>query len=138
MSKTVNLQPWLDYFEMLHTYEQKGFLQSDCEKHEAYVTRSSLHTLSGEEDTLPATTSGGIRRMRAYVATVRRLRAYAAWQSREGRDYLERPFAVHVVKEEPPHDLLCTILLDRRRRWQSLWFKADSFDVITYDGHGRL
>ena len=136
MSKRVNLQPWLDYFDMLHTYEEKGFLQTEPEKHEAYVTRGSLHTLSGEKDTPTVTTSGNIRRVRAYAAVVRRLRAYAGWQSREGKDYLKRPFAVHLVKDEHPHDLLCTILLERRRRWWSLWMKADCFDVIEYEGNG--
>ena len=132
MSKTVNLQPWLDYFEMLHAYEQNGYLQMEAEKHEAYVTQSSLHTLSGEKDTPPATTDDNIRRMQSYAAVIRRLCTYAGWQSREGKGYMKRPFAVHLVKDEHPHDLLCTILLERRRRWWSLWFMVDSFDVIVY------
>ena len=43
--KHKNLQPWLDYFDMLHTYEQKGYLQMEPQKHETYVTRAALLTL---------------------------------------------------------------------------------------------
>lgn len=136
MSKKTNLQPWLDYFEMLHKYEQSGYLQMEAEKHEAYVTQSSLHTLSGENDTPPVTTSDNLRRLRAYKNVIRRLRIYACWQSREGMSYMNRPFAVHLVKDEHPHDLLCTVLLERRRRWWSLWMRVDNFDVIEYNGHG--
>lgn len=135
MSKTVNLQPWLDYFEMLHNYELSGYLQMEPEKHEAYVTLSALHTLSGENDTQPATTEEGIRRIKAYAAVVRRLRTYAAFLSTQGKDYLTWPFAVHVIKDDPPHDPLFTIILEKRRHWWSLWFKVDSFEVIEYD-HG--
>lgn len=131
--KKNNLQPWLDYFELLHTYEQTGFLQMEVEKHEAYVTQTSLHTLSGAKDTQPTTTDDSIHRMRAYAAVIRRLRTYAAFLSTKGKGYLTWPFAAHLVKDEPPHDLLLTILLEKRRRWWSLWMKVDCFDVITYD-----
>ena len=130
--KKNNLQPWLDYFEMLHTYEQSGYLQMEAEKHEAYVTRSSLHTLTGEKDTQPTTTDDSIRRIRAYAAVIRRLRTYAAFLSTHGKDYLKHPFAVHLVKDDAPHDLLCAILLEKRLRWWSLWMKVDSFEVIEY------
>lgn len=47
-NKHRDLQPWLDYFQMLHTYEQKGFLEVKADKHEAYVTRAALLTLVPE------------------------------------------------------------------------------------------
>lgn len=130
-----SLQPWLDYFEMLHTYEQTGFLQMEVEKHEAYVTQTSLHTLSGAKDTRPTTTDHSIRRMQSYAAVIRRLRTYAAFLSTQGRGYLAWPFAVHLVKDDAPHDLLCTVLIEKRRRWWSLWFMVDGFEVITYKGN---
>ena len=136
-TKHKDLQPWLDYFEMLHRYEQSGFLQMEPEKHEAYVTQTSLHTLTGEKDTPPVTTSDNIHRLRAYTAVIRRLRTYAAFLSTHGKGYPKRPFAVHVVKDDHPHDLLCTVLLERRRRWWSLWMKVDCFEVITYNGHDK-
>ena len=42
MSKRKFLQPWLDYFDMLHTYEQKGYLEVKPDKHEAFITRAAL------------------------------------------------------------------------------------------------
>lgn len=46
MKSHPDLQPWLDYFQMLHTYEEHGFLQIEAEKHEAYITRAALLTLA--------------------------------------------------------------------------------------------
>ena len=130
MAKHKNLQPWLDYFEMLHTYEQKGFLQIEAEKHEAYVTHPAFLTLCGfdmEPD--------GMEMPRTAIAmgkTIRRLRTYAAFISQDGADYDRYAFAVHVVKDVEPHDLLHTIVLTTRRRWWKLWMRHDSFDVISY------
>jgi hypothetical protein len=61
-----------------------------------------------------------------------RIRAYAWWRS-HGEDYLAQPFALHVVKTDEPHDLLCTVLLTYRRVWWKLWLgKADKVEVISY------
>lgn len=117
--KAKNLQPWLDYFRLLQTYEEKGFLQTEPEKHEAYVTLPALCTLSEDNAVLE-------------MKVLRRIRAYAGWQSRTGRDYLDRPFAVHVVKGEAPHDLVATLLLSRKRHWWWPLWKLDSFETITY------
>lgn len=126
MKKKGNIQPWLDFFDLLYTYEREGFLEVLADKHEAYVTRAALHTLGGEaaEEQLLANVP----------ATARRIRAYAAFRSRSGAGYLVRPFALHVVKDEKPHDLLCTLLLSRRRRWWKLWLASDCIEVIDYTG----
>lgn len=41
-------------------------------------------------------------------------------------------FAIHVVKDTQPHDLLYTILLSYRRRWWSLWKKSPHYEIINY------
>lgn len=129
-----DLQPWLDYFRMLQAYEEKGFLQTETEKHEAYVTQPALYTLAGCNfsamelghglDTAHVLTSVG--------RLVRRLRTYAAWKSRGGTGYDSYAFAVHVVKDDEPHDLLHTIILTTRRVWWKLWMKHDHYEVIAY------
>ena len=131
MAKHKNLQPWLDYFHMLHTYEEKGFLQIEAGKHEAYVTEPALYTLVGydftaQQDASPLHVARQVSRL------VRRLRAYAAWKSADGGDYLSYPFALHTVKPDEPHDLLYTIVLSSKRRWWKLWLKHDHFEVIDY------
>ena len=132
-TKQKNLQPWLEYFQMLHVYGQKGLLEMMPAKHEAYITQSALHTITGA--------SGKQKLTELYssvINTVRRIRTYAAWLSAADDDYVMQPFALHVVKEEEPHDLLYTILIERRRKWWSLWSKTDTIDVITYqdEKHG--
>lgn len=137
MARTKNLQPWLDYFHMLRRYEHEGFLLMEAEKHEAYITRAALCTLSAEG---PVAVSDGTdwtlaarRLMKNIPKVVRRIRSYAAWLSREGKDYLARPFALHVVHEDDQHDLLYTVIITSRRRWWKLWMWHDSYDVIRYD-----
>lgn len=134
MAKHKDLQPWLDYFEMQHTYEEKGFLQMDPEKHEAYITQPALMTLAGVSF---STRELGHDISTPHVAVavgheVRRLRTYAGWKSQHGGDYLSHSFALHVVKPDEPHDLLYTILLTTTRKWYRLWMPHDRFEVITY------
>ena len=130
MSKRKSLQPWLDYFEMLHTYEQKGYLEVKPEKHEAYITRAALCTLSHT----PALPEGeGAAADTRVFDTARRLRTYAAYRSFSDADYDKYTFALHVVKEEAPHDLLYTLLLTRRRRWWWPWRKAEKVEIINYN-----
>ena len=133
-----NLQPWLDYFEMLHSYEENGYMNVLPEKHEAYVTLPALLTITGYDDAGDAAADRSLqavlRLMRVVRSAVRRIRTYAGWKSQHGGDYLVRPFALHVVEDEMPHDLLCTMLLTRRRVWWKLWTKADRIEVI---GYGR-
>jgi len=129
--KQRDLQPWLDYFGMLQSHEQDGFLEMHPEKHEAYVTLPALLVIAGV--TLPtdgsAVTPGMLKQV---AATVRRLRAYAGWRSCHGGSYLTYPFALHVVGDEEPHDLVSTFLLARCRRWWRLWMPHDSLELITY------
>ena len=123
--KHKNLQPWIDYFKVLQTYEQKGFLKVMPDKREAYITQPALHALSDGDDlqeqikeTIPE--------------TVLRIRGYAGWRSQEGEPYLKKNFALHVVEPEHPHDLIYTLLLTQSRRWLKLWRKTDSIEVISY------
>lgn len=132
MSKTVNLQPYLDYFEVLQDYIEKGYLEVYPEKGEAYVAEAVLNVLSNT-DAFPQEKDlamEGARRLRDYTTTLRHIRAYAGWCSQEGKEYLKKPFALHVVKDMQPYDPLCTILLSVRRCWWNLWRPTDNIDVI--------
>ena len=125
MKKNPDLQPWIDYFGMLQTYEKNGFLEVLPDKNEAYVTLPALHAMTEGED---------VREQfaKAIPETVRRMRAYAAFKSRQGTEYISFPFALHVVREEYPHDLIYTLLLCRRRVWWKLWHKAERMELIRY------
>ena len=154
MSKRKSLQPWLDYFELLHTYEQNGYLEVKPEKREAYITRAALCTIAG---VVPMDTEvGGLSADTRILDTARRLRTYAAYLSvvsvgakypaeisdegvtvppipaSELKECMDRLFALHVVKEDAPHDLIYTLLLTRKRVWWRLWRKAEQVEVITY------
>lgn len=127
MSKRKSLQPWLDYFDMLHTYEQKGYLEVKPDKHESYITRAALRTLSPT----PALPEGeGVAIDTRVLDTARRLCTYATYRSASDADYDKYAFALHIVKEEPPHDVLCTLLLTRKRNW--LGIKRERVEVINY------
>lgn len=128
MNKRKSLQPWLEYFDMLHTYEQKGYLEVKPEKHEAYITRAALCTLS-PTPALPEG-EGGAADTRV-LDTAHRLRTYAAYRSASDADYDKYAFALHVVKEEPPHDVLCTLLLTRKRNWFGI--RRERVEVINYE-----
>lgn len=123
----VNLQPWLDYFEMLQEYERNGYLEVSLNKGEAYITQAALCTLISAGDN-----PSSYRLAKGAVAATRRIRAYVGWKGRFGRDFLLKPFALQVVKDDKPHDMVYTILLSRRRRWWKLWMKADVVNVINY------
>lgn len=129
MTKNVkrnNLQPWLEYFNMLYAYEDKGLLDVFPEKHEAYITQAAVHAVSDGDDP--------VRQLaKAVPDTLKRIRAYAGWRSREGAGYLSRAFALHVVRDDAPHDLLYTLLLVRRRVWWKLWRLTDTVEAVTYD-----
>ena len=131
MAKHKNLQPWLDYFGMLQTYEQAGFLQINVGKHEAYVTQAALLTLAGVimqpgKDLTASDVLWPVFRI------VRRLRTYAAWRSATGGDYLSYSFSINVVEDSERYDPLYTILLTRERRWWKLWMKTDVVGFVSY------
>lgn len=158
--KRTNLQPWLDYFKMLQQYEAKGFLEIKPQEHETYVTRAALLTLAGidAEDVQSAATSS---KPEALADTLSRLRAYAAYRSAsavgqqhhadmndltahlpvipeaELTVYLSQPFAVHIVKEDYPHDLLLTLLLQQKRSWRTAWRTVDTIETIDYTEKGN-
>jgi len=157
--KRTNLQPWLDYFKMLQQYEAKGFLEVKPQEHEAYITRAALLTLSPT----PALPEGEVDAAngKALHDTLSRLRAYAAyrWAPAVGQQhpadmndpaaplpaipeaeltaYLSQPFAVHIVKEEYPHDLLLTLLLTQKRSWRTAWRTVDTIEAIDYTENGN-
>ena len=152
--KRTNLQPWLDYFKMLQQYEAKGFLEVKPQEHEAYVTRAALLTLSPTQ-ALPEG-EGDAANGKALHDAVTRIRAYAAyrWAPAVGQQhpvdindpeaeipvipieelsaYFSQPFAVHVVKEDYPHDLLLTLLLQQKRSWRMAWRTVDTIEAIDY------
>lgn len=125
MKKRKSLQPWLDYFEMLCAYEKHGFLEMKPDKHEAYITRAALFTLSAKGERVVASND--------ILVVASRLRAYASYLSASCADYNKYAFAIHVVKEDEPHDLLCTLLLTRSSVWWRLLGKTDKVDVINYE-----
>ena len=133
MARIKNLQPWLDYFRMLQQYEKNGYLLVKAEKHEAFVARAALFAVAGWDASPEALADRSdpavLRRTRAVAAAVRRIRNYAAWLSRDGKDYLSRPFALNVGDDAEP---LYTVIVTSRRRWWKLWRWHDTFDVISY------
>ncbi len=125
MKKKKDLQPWLDYFRMLVKYEKQGYLEVSVNLHEAFVTRAALHAMSEGDDPRQ-------QLLKAIPETACRIRNYVAWKSRQGKDYLKKDFAIHVVKEEAPHDMLYTIWIEHGRSWRSLWLFKDKIEVIDY------
>ena len=124
--RRLNVQPLLDYFEMLYRYKTSGLLEVYPEKHEAYVTQPALHAVTPGDDPREQIP-------RALQRTVMNIRAYAAWLSQHGGDYVSHPFAMHVVKEDERHDLLYTLYVSRHRVWWKLWLgKSDHIEVIGY------
>ena len=136
MAKHQDLQPWLDYFDMLRTYEEKGFLLIKPTEHEAYVTQPAVYTLSARAARI-AVTPENAELLQQQLASdmpdiLRRLRAYAGQKSMQGYDYLKQPFSLHMVLPDAPHDLICTMLMTRRRRWWWPWRKMDCIEIISY------
>ena len=123
-SKYSDLQPLIDYFCMLRRYEQLGYLEVNTEKGEAYVTHPALHAMSDGDDPQA-------QLIKAIPDTVRHLRAYACWKGKNIKSFFN--FAVHVVSDSHPHDMLFTLLLTRRRHWWCPWRMYDHIEVINYD-----
>lgn len=154
--KIIDLQPWLDYFKMLQQYEAKGFLEVHPKEHEAYITRAGLLTLSPAPAAPEGEGDAGANG-EALHSTVTRLRAYAAYRSAHAvgqqypadmsdpaaplpaipeadlTAYLSQPFAIHIVKEDYPHDLLLTLLLQQKRTWYGR--RKEAIEVIDYTEH---
>ena len=125
MRKTVNIQPWLDYFDLLLAYRRRGLLEMQPEKNEAYITQPALHAMTVGDTPIHQSA-------KAMTDTCLRLQAYAGYLSQQGPEYLLQPFAIHVVKDDGGHDPIYTILLSRKRRWWWPWRKTRHIEVITY------
>ncbi len=159
-NKHQDLQPWLDYFKMLQQYEAKGFLQMNPKEHEAYITRAALLTLANIDavDIQPVTSSLSDEKL---IDLISILRAYAAyrWAPAVGQQhpvdindpdaeipvipieeltaYFSQPFAIHIVKEDYPHDLLLTLLLQQKRSWRTAWQTVETIEAIDYTEKGN-
>lgn len=121
--KRKDLQPWVDYFEMLRVNVESGFLQMSVVKHEAFVTQPGIHAMSEGDDPAKQIEDGSI------INTAHRIFTYAAWLSGEGIGYLHKPFAVHVVKPDEPHDMIYTIIFWTVSRF---WRWKEKVEVINY------
>lgn len=121
--KRKDLQPWVDYFEMLRVNVESGFLQMSVAKHEAFVTQSGIHAMSEGDDPAKQIEDGSI------INTAHRIFTYAAWLSGEGNGYCHKPFAVHVVKPDEPHDMMYTVLFTRVFRF---WKWKEKVEIINY------
>ena len=154
-NKHQDLQPWIDYFKMLQQYETKGFLEMKPQEHEAYITRAALLTLANIDAVAiqPVTSSLSDEKL---IDLISILRAYAAyrWAPAVGQQhpadmndpdaeipvipikeltaYFSQPFAVHIVKEDYPHDLLLTLLLQRKHSWHTAWQTVETIEAIDY------
>lgn len=51
MTKKKNLQPWLEYFNVLRAYVQCGYLEVMPAQGEAYITEPALYALACADDT---------------------------------------------------------------------------------------
>ena len=121
--KHKDLQPWLDYFDMLRANVESGFLQMSVAKHEAFVTQPCIHAMSEGDDPAKQIEDGSV------LQTAHRIFTYAAWLSGEGDGYRHKPFAVHVVKPDELHDMIYTILFTRVLRF----FKwKEKVEIINY------
>lgn len=111
-----DLSPWLEYFEMLRKFCDKGLLEVRVEEGDAFITQAALAVLGVTND------------------TVVRIRAYADWLHAAETEKPEgtKTFALHIVEDAEPHDLCYTIVITRCRRWFSPWRVSDKYTVINY------
>lgn len=131
MGKHKDLQPLLDYFKLLQTYERNGYLEVMPDKHEAFVTQAAFLTLAGvNEATLAKDLADQQRMSTATSDLLKHIRTYAGFRSQQGKQYLAGNFALHIVKDSQPHDLLNTILLTKKLDW--LKREKEHIDVISY------
>ena len=59
-------------------------------------------------------------------------RPLVARKARTLNSQLNTPFATHIVKEDYPHDLLLTLLLQQKRSWRTAWRTVDTIEAIDY------
>jgi len=121
--KHSDISPFLEYFSMLREYVEKGYMQLDVKEHAVYITQPAIHAMSPGNDPAMQLRDGSIEN------TAFRIRAYVAWMSGEGNDYMKSNFSVHVVKDEEPHDLIFTLLFSQPR---GIFRTKPKVEVITY------
>jgi len=112
--KSINLQPWIEYFKMLQSYERNGYLEVVPGSHEALVTQAALLTLVNT-DGLAMTGDYSDRMASEIFRFMQRIRGFAGYRSGQGEPYLDANFALHIVKDASPHDPVCTLLLTKKR-----------------------
>lgn len=138
MEKTKDLQPLFDYFDMLRQCERDGYLEIKTDEHEAYITQPCLFMISGVGF---STRELGYDIDKPYILNAVRhtswrilsLAAFRAAPDPKEKGYLVRPFALHVVKPDEPHDLLYTLIVSPRNRRLMPWSRARAMKVVSYD-----
>lgn len=96
-----NIQPMLDYFGMLDRYRQGGFLEISTKALEAYVTQAAIQVLNRSD-------ARAVEHIKSYTMYIKSIGNPDGAPS--GKN-----FALHVVADEPPHELLYTIFVEERR-----------------------
>lgn len=125
--KEKDLQPWYDFFDLLRNYVKKGLMEIKDDCQEAYITEAALYALS------PENAQDESSMAKAALQTAWYISIYAGWLSMEGRSRAGKTFALHVVGNEAPHDIVCSILVTERRRWWNLWQRKQEYEIITYN-----
>jgi hypothetical protein len=154
MKKHKNLQPWLDYFAMLRQYEEKGFLEVRPEHREAYITRAALLTLTEPGDPKMVILAL-VRYVMARAAVTEGLKDREAtmllapeeseskadvWQTDAMQQRAEAivekllagSYAIHVVMEDMPHDLLITVVVTHPSVWWKRSPGKERIEIVDY------
>lgn len=133
-NKTQNLQPWLDWFDVLRVYCEKGFLEVLPEKGEAYVTEPAFYTLADirTPDDLKAEPGDMAKASDNLLEAVRRVKVYCDYLATATQRGVGSTFALHVVEADAPHDLRYTVVMEKRRRWWWPWRKMEEFSFVYY------
>ena len=108
-----DLQPYLDYFDMLRTYAEQGLLEVLPAAHEAYITAPALFTLSNAEGimaTIMAADASGDRTQRQIADAVlfksltdaaHNIRTYADFLNANAEGFRQYQQASEAAKDTP-------------------------------------
>lgn len=140
-----DVQPWLEYFDMLQRHIESGYLDVNLKSHAAYITHTALHAISGTENMVQLMEEYRKRKAKRELGnlaasmwfelrtTAKRIHTYYEYLATTLSVRVSKaPFPVYVVADDYPHDLLYTILVTRRRLWWCPWRKKDVCEIITY------
>lgn len=125
MKKKKNLQPWIDAFLVLRQLKNQGWLDLHEKNHEAFITLPALHAITKGD--LPQQ-----QKPEHIRTTMKLILAYAASLSAIGQEYITRPFAIHVVRDEGKNEPIYTALLSYKRKWWWPFTKSEHIEIITY------